>query len=309
MSRKILVTGGAGYIGSLLCPTLLADGHEVTILDSFMWGVKPILHFVTHPNLRVVKDDIRNTELLRREVPKHDVVIHLAAIVGYPACPADEDLATAVNFDATREICELLSRDQLMLFASTGSTYGQVEGIATEETPINPLTLYGRTKRDCEPLVLEKDGVCLRFATVFGISPRLRLDLLINDFCYQAAHSKVIILFEGGHRRTFLHARDAAGIYPFALAHEDAMRGGIFNIGSSTMNYTKIEAAHLIRQHTEYYLHEADIGEDQDKRDYAVCYEKIESLGYTSTVSMEDGIRELLAVVPLIKLSNEWRNA
>ena len=306
----ILVTGGAGYIGSLLCPMLLEDGHRVTLLDSFMWGVKPILHFSTHPDLRIVGEDVRDPSVIEREVPRHDVVIHLAAIVGYPACASDEQLAVSTNVEATRLIADAVSPKQLLLFASTGSTYGQVEnGLATEETPINPLTLYGRTKRDCESIVLEKDGVCLRFATVFGVSPRLRLDLLVNDFCYQAWHNRVIIVFEGSHRRTFLHARDAAAIYPFALGHASEMRGQVFNVGSTRMNYAKIEVAEKIREQTEYYLHEAAIGEDEDKRDYSVCYEKVESLGYETTINLESGIREVLGIVPYVTLRNEWRNA
>ena len=307
---KILVTGGAGYIGTTLCPTLLADGHEVTVLDSFLWGVKPILHFSTHPKLRIVGKDIRETGVLAEEIPQHDAVIHLAAIVGYPACARDENLAQSTNVDATRELCRLVTPSQVLLFASTGSTYGQVEdGLATEETPINPLTLYGRTKRDCEPLVREKGGVCLRFATVFGVSPRLRLDLLVNDFCYQAYHNKVIIVFEGSHRRTFLHVRDAAAAYPFALDNIEQMRGEVYNVGSPELNFTKIDVARAIRERADYYLHEADIGEDADKRNYAVCYRKIGKLGYCAEVSLQQGIDELLRVVPYITVRNEWRNA
>ena len=307
---RVLVTGGAGYVGSVLCPMLLDEGHEVTILDNLMWGIKPILHFVNHPRLRLVGEDIRNAAVVKAEVGKHDAIVHLAAIVGYPACAADEALAVSTNYEATRTLCQATSRNQALLFASTGSTYGQVEdGMATEETPINPLTLYGRTKRDGEPLVLEKNGVCLRFATVFGVSPRLRLDLLVNDFCYQAVHNKVIIIFEGHHRRTFLHVRDAAAVYPFCLRHVERMRGQVYNIGSTDMNFTKIEIAKAIRQQAEFYLHEAEIGEDKDRRNYAVCYDKIAALGYRATVTLDDGIRELLRVVPHVRIRNEWRNA
>jgi len=306
---KVLVTGGAGYIGSILCPRLLAAGHEVTICDSFMWGVKPILHFANHPRLRIVGEDVRNKDVLQRAVPEHDAVIHLAAIVGYPACAADEPLAVSTNYEATVELCRHVSQDQVLLFASTGSTYGQVEGVATEETPINPLTLYGRTKRDSEKVVLEAGGVCLRFATLFGVSPRLRLDLLVNDFCYQAYHSKVIIIFEGCHRRTLLHVRDAAAAFAFSLDNAARMRGEIYNVGSTSMNHTKIEVAQVIQRHTPFYLHEADIGEDLDKRNYAVCYAKIGALGYEATVTLDLGIEELLRVIPFIKVRTEWRNA
>ena len=306
---KILVTGGAGYIGTILVPMLLDEGHEIILLDNFMWGVKPILGFVQNERLSLAVGDIRDERILKPAVKKADAILHLAAIVGYPACAGDEHLAETVNVNGTRLLCSSMSASQMLVFASTGSTYGQVEGIANESTPINPLTLYGRTKREGETMVLDKGGVCLRFATVFGISPRLRLDLLVNDFCYQACHNVVIILFEGHHRRTFLHARDAARSYPLVLRRYAEMKGGIFNVGSSDMNYTKMEIAQQIREHRSFYMHEAAVGEDQDKRDYEVCYEKIASLGFRAEVTMDEGIRELLKVVPYIHVQNEWRNA
>ncbi|OGV62081.1 MAG: hypothetical protein A2498_07645 [Lentisphaerae bacterium RIFOXYC12_FULL_60_16] len=306
---NILVTGGAGYIGTLLVPMLLEAGHKVILLDNFMWGVKPVLGFVHHPNLTLVAGDIRDERITAPAVRQADAILHLAAIVGYPACAGDEHLAQTVNIDGTRLICKLTGANQMLVFASTGSTYGQVEGIANETTPINPLTLYGRTKREGETMVLDKGGICLRFATVFGISPRLRLDLLVNDFCYQACHNGVIILFEGHHRRTFLHARDAARVYLLALDRYADMKGGIFNVGSSTMNYTKLDIAREIRKVRKFYLHEAAVGEDLDKRDYEVCYNKIASMGFSATVSLADGISELLKIVPYIHVQNEWRNA
>lgn len=306
---KILVTGGAGYIGSILCPMLLEKGHEIVLFDSFMWGVKPILHFVQHPGLTLVTGDVRDERHLKPVVTKADAVIHLSAIVGFPACAADESRAITTNIQGTELLCRLLTPRQALFFASTGSTYGQVEGVASEETPINPLTLYGRTKREGEKYVRDAGGVCLRFATVFGVSPRLRLDLLVNDFCYQAYHHRQIVMFEGNHRRTFLHVRDAAAVYPFALENYDQMRGAVYNVGSAAMNYTKIEIARRIQQFHPFYLHEADVGEDLDKRDYEVCYTKISALGYRATIGLDEGIQELLKVVPLIHIQNEWRNA
>ena len=306
---RILVTGGAGYIGSLLCPVLLDGGHEVILLDSLMFGVQPILHFITHPKLEVVHGDIRDPRVVAPLAAKVDAVLHLAAIVGYPACAADPTTAETTNVDGTRILLEALSPSQLVVYAGTGSTYGQCEAVATEETPINPLTLYGRTKRDAERLVVEKGGVGLRFATVFGLSPRLRLDLLVNDFCYQAYHHKQVILFEGHHRRTFLHARDAAAVYPFALDHYAAMKGDVYNVGASDMNYTKIEVAMAIQALQPFYLHEADIGEDLDKRNYEVSYAKINALGYHATITLDQGIREMLRVIPFIQQRSPWRNA
>jgi nucleoside-diphosphate-sugar epimerase len=306
---KVLVTGGAGYIGAILCPMLLDRGYKVVLLDNFMWGIHPVLHFINHPNLTVVHGDVRDRATVRKAVSSVDAVIHLAAIVGFPACAADPNLAQTTNVDGTRLVCDAVSKSQMVMFASTGSTYGQVDSICTEDTPINPLTLYGRTKRDAEKLILDEGGVGLRFATVFGLSPRLRLDLLVNDFCYQAYHNKQVILFEGHHRRTFLHSRDAAEIYPFAIEHYEQMKGQVFNIGSSDMNYTKLEIAKKVQEKQPFYLHEAAVGEDLDKRNYEVSYEKINALGYRATVTLEEGIAEVLRVVPYIKQRSEWRNA
>jgi nucleoside-diphosphate-sugar epimerase len=306
--KRILVTGGAGYIGSLLCPMLLEQGRQVLLLDNFKYGVRPILHFVTHPNLTLIDGDVRDAETVRQAVAQADAVIHLAAVVGYPACAANPRDAETTNVAGTKLLCHAVSARQPFLFASTGSTYGQVEGVANEETPINPLTLYGRTKREAESMVQDVGGASLRFATVFGISPRLRLDLLVNDFCYQAYHHKQIIIFEGNHRRTFLHVKDAAAVYPFALERYEQMRGEVYNVGSADMNYTKIEVARRIKQYQDFYLHETDVGEDLDKRDYEVCYDKIAKLGFRADIKLEDGIREVLKVVPHIRVANEWRN-
>lgn len=307
--EKILVTGGAGYIGTLLIPLLLEKGYEVTLFDRFMWGYKPILHFAANKNLRIINGDIRDRSLIAEEVKSHDIILHLAAIVGYPACSADPNQAETTNIGGTKNICTNISINQMLIFASTGSTYGKVEGICTEETPINPLSLYGSTKWQAEKMVLDKNGVGLRFATIFGISPRLRLDLLINDFVYQAIHNKQIVLFEGNVRRTFLHIKDAVMSYLFTINNYDKMKGGAYNVGDEKMNYTKREVALKILKKIEYYLHEADIGEDLDKRDYEVSYRKIRDIGFNSVVYLDEGIDELIKVLSHLYIINEWRNA
>ena len=275
---RILVTGGAGYIGSLLVPMLLKRDYKVALFDSLVWGMKPILHFASHPNLSIITGDIRDKEAITSAVRESDCVIHLASIVGYPACAADPARAVSVNVDGTRNIVEAVT-DQKLIFASTGSTYGKVDGICTEETPIAPLTLYGSTKWEAERLVTGAGGVALRFATVFGVAPRLRLDLLVNDFVYQALHNRQIVMYEGQFRRTFLHAADAARAYCFTLDRYDKLAGQAVNVGDASMNYSKRQVARIIREYVDYYLHEADIGEDQDKRDYEVSYDKIHRLG------------------------------
>lgn len=304
----VLITGGAGYVGSVLCPMLLERGHRVILLDSFTFGVRPILHFIAHPRLTVIEGDVRDEDLVRKLVAQSDAVVHLAAIVGYPACAARPQDAETINVGGTLNLCKAISKQQPLVFASTGSTYGQVEGVADEETPINPLTLYGRTKRDAERMVIDHGGIGMRFATLFGVSPRLRLDLLVNDFCYQAHSMRYIVIFEGGHRRTFLHVYDAAAVYLLALDKFEQMRGQVYNVGTRTMNYTKIDVAKAIRKHREFYLHEAAVGTDLDQRNYEVSYSKIEQLGYEATISLDQGIEELLKVVPHVHTVTEFRN-
>ncbi len=307
--ENVLVTGGAGYKGTLLIPKLLEKGYQVTLFDNFTWGYKPILHFASNKNLRIIKGDVRDVKKIKEEVYKHDNILHLAAIVGYPACSSDPERARSVNIDGTKNICSVVTKDQRLIFASTGSTYGKVEGICTEETPINPLSLYGETKWEAEKMVLDKNGVGLRFATVFGISPRLRLDLLINDFVYQAIHNKQIVMFEGYFKRTFLHAIDAVESYLFSIDNYDKMKGEAYNVGDENMNFTKKEIALKIKAKIDYYLHEADFGEDIDKRDYEVSYEKIKNLGFKANINMNIGIDELIKVLKPLTIINEWRNA
>ncbi|MCW8128837.1 MAG: NAD(P)-dependent oxidoreductase [Planctomycetota bacterium] len=308
--EKILVTGGAGYIGSVLTPMLLDAGHRVTIYDNIMYGAQPLLSFCGHRNLELVKGDVREADAVAKAVKGHDWIVHLAAIVGYPACAADPLRANSVNVEGTRNIVKSMGKGQRLIFASTGSTYGKVEGTATEETPIAPLTLYGRNKRDCEELIKGsiQDFILLRFATVFGSSPRLRLDLLVNDFVYQAIHNRQIILYEGHFRRTFLHSQDAAAVYPFCMQHYEQMRGQTYNVGDETMNYTKKEIAQMIKKYVEYYLHEAEVGHDMDQRDYAVDYSKLRTLGYRAKVSMDDGIQELVKIFRVLRTSDPLRN-
>jgi nucleoside-diphosphate-sugar epimerase len=309
--EKVLITGGAGYIGSMLAPVLLKQGYRVTIYDSFMFGAFPLLGFSMDPNLAIIKGDVRDAEAVARTVEGHDWVLHLAAIVGYPACAADPHMAVSTNVDGTRNVLAAMRPGQKLIFASTGSTYGKVQGVATEETPIAPLTLYGRTKRDAEHMIRDSqvDHVILRFATVFGSSPRMRLDLLINDFTYQAIHNRQIVLFEGHFRRTFLHSTDAAAVYPFTMKHFDEMAGRVFNVGDESMNYTKREVALKIRQYVDFYLHEAQVGNDPDQRDYEVDYSRLRVLGFQSRVSLSEGIQELIKVLRVLTISHPLRNA
>ncbi len=310
---KILVTGGAGYVGSVLIPVLLEKGHQVTILDLFLFDYTPILHFAHHPKLTVVNADIRNQGVVKQHLKGKDLIIHLAAIVGFPACARDESAAISTNIESTRTIVENMDKGQSLFFASSGSSYGRVDGICTEDTPINPLTLYGRSKAESEKIIFDSkhasNAIAFRFATVFGVSPRLRLDLLVNDFVYKAINDKIIVLYEGHFRRTFLHVNDAALSYIHLLDNFDSSKGQIFNVGADEMNYTKAEVAELIGKKVPYEIYRSDIGTDLDQRDYEVSYVKITDSGFKCTMSLEQGLDELIKVISFIKVKQQYRNA
>lgn len=305
---KVLVTGGAGYLGSLLVHELLKQKIQVVIYDNFSWGIQPILHYISDPNLEVVAGDVRDKEALKNVMRGCEYIYHLASIVGYPACKIDPIRAKTTNVGGTENLVENLEPRQNILFASTGSSYGEVNGLCTEDTPINPLTLYGETKAKAENLCLEKGGVALRFSTVFGVSTRLRLDVLVNDFVYQAIHSKQIVLYESHFRRTFLHISDAVNSFLFAMEHFNKMSGKAFNVGHKDLNYTKKDIAFLIQKYTQCHIYEGNFAKDLEKRNYEVSFDRISKQGFKAQVTLEEGIKELKKAITHIKLLNPWRN-
>jgi nucleoside-diphosphate-sugar epimerase len=307
---KLLVTGGAGYVGCVLVPHLLAQGHQVRVLDNLMYGGRGLLACFADRRFEFVKGTILDERRLRQSLDGVDAIIHLAGIVGYPACQRDPRLAQEVNLDGTRLVDQLRKRDQPIIFASTGSNYGAVVGaLCTEDTPLNPLTEYGTTKTAAERHLLEAGNtVCYRFATAFGVSPRMRFDLLVNDFVYQAKVNKDLIIYERGFKRTFIHVRDMARAFAFALDNYPKLRDDVYNVGSEDMNYNKEEVAVLIKKRVDYYLHFAEIGKDEDQRNYEVSYAKIRGKGFTTEIDMETGIEELIRAVDLIGLKNEYAN-
>lgn len=293
--EHVLVTGGAGFIGSTLVPLLLERGYRVTVYDLFKYGASPLLFISSHPNLRLVKGDICDKELMKSSLETVDAVIHLAAIVGYPACDGNEEEARRTNVTGTRVVASLLRAEQKVVYASTGSCYGAIQETCTEETPISPISLYGETKAKGEEIILDTDGVVLRLATLFGLSPRPRFDLLINQLTKVALKSKHISVYEPNFRRTFLHVRDASRAFIFALENYRIMSGNVFNVGDEAMNMTKAEAVYKIQKLLpETRITLSNDGEDKDKRDYHVSYTKIAKLGFRSSLDLNQGIQELI---------------
>ncbi len=294
---RILVTGGAGYLGSILVPLLLGDGHEVTVLDNFMYHQTSLLDCCHDRRVAIIRGDVRDERLLSELVPEADAILPLACLTGAPICARDPYTATAVNHDAVKAIADLKSRSQLLIFPSTNSGYGigQTDIYCDENTPLRPVSLYGRLKVEIETLLLDRgDCVTFRFATLFGISPRMRLDLLVNDFTYRAVVDHFIVLFEPHFKRNYLHVRDAARAFIHALDNYDSMKGRPCNVGLSDANLSKWELCEMIRKHVpDFYFVASEIGEDPDKRNYVVSNERIEATGFKPSVGLNEGITEL----------------
>lgn len=306
---KVFITGGAGYVGTSLIPQLLEKKYHVTVFDNLMFGGDYILPFFRNPNFHFIKGDIRDKQLLKASVKESDVIIHLAAIVGFPACRKDPDLAKSVNVDGTKNLIEVTSNNQLIMYGSTGSNYGSVENICTEETPLNPLSLYGQTKTLAEKMLLEnRSTIAWRFATAFGVSARLRLDLLINDFTYKALTQGYLVVYEKHFMRTFIHVHDMGRVFLFGIENQDKMKNNVYNVGSEKMNFSKEDICNKIKAKTNAYIHYADVGEDADKRNYVVNYDKIKSLGFDTTITVEEGIDELVRALKAIQFRTPYTN-
>lgn len=308
---KILVTGGAGYIGSVLVPLLLTEGYQVIVLDNFLYQQTSLLDCCFDKKLTILRGDVRDARLLSELVPKVDAVLPLACLTGAPICMRDPETAKAVNRDAVKTLLDLMSPRQLMVFPSTNSGYGvgQQDIYCDEDTPLRPLSWYGRLKVEIESVLLERGNcVTFRFATLFGVSPRMRLDLLVNDFTYRAVVDRFIVLFEPHFKRNYLHVRDAARAFMHALANYEQMKGCPYNVGLSEANLSKWELCEVIQKYVpDFCFMTAEVGKDPDQRNYIVSNQRIEATGFKPSVSLNEGIEELIKGYQIIR-RNQYSN-
>jgi len=290
--ERILITGGAGYKGVLLAHKLLDAGHEVTILDNFMYGYVPVLHLLSYPKLTVIKRDVRVEDY--DHLKNYDIIFHLAGISGYPACEANPNSAKLINVDATRNICSHLGKHQLLIYASTTSFYGKSGAVCDENSEVSPVSMYGITKYQGEQIVMQHpNSISLRFATVFGVSPKMRPDLLVNDFVYKAVTERSLVLFESVTKRTFIHMSDTINAYHHALKHKDTMHGNIYNVGSNDLNFTKMDIAKAVQAQTQCTIIDSEM-KDFDTRNFVINFDKVTKTGYRVQYTLDDGIRDLV---------------
>jgi nucleoside-diphosphate-sugar epimerase len=299
---KVLITGGAGYLGSNLTRHLLEAGYSVTVLDNLMYDQVTLLHLFGNPKFQFELGDVRDKKLLQELVELNDVIIPLAAIVGMPACKANPELTVAVNYQQVADIVEVLRDDQKLILPNTNSQYGSSDSIITEESPFNPLSLYAKTKCDAENTMLAKgNGVSLRLATVFGVSPRMRTDLLVNDFVYKSVVDGYLVLFEAHFKRNYIHVQDIARTFQFIIENYDKCKGHAFNVGLSTANLSKLELAEKIKSHIpSLVIKQDDFKEDFDKRNYIVSNEKLEALGWKPIYDLDYGIKQLISAYKIV---------
>ena len=299
---KVLITGGAGYLGSNLTRHLLEAGYTVTVLDNLMYDQVTLLHLFSNPKFQFELGDVRDKKLLQDLVGLNDVIIPLAAIVGMPACKANPELTVAVNYQQVADIVEVLRDDQKLILPNTNSQYGSSDSIITEESPFNPLSLYAKTKCDAENTMLANgNGVSLRLATVFGVSPRMRTDLLVNDFVYKSVVDGYLVLFEAHFKRNYIHVQDIARTFQFIIENYEKCKGQAFNVGLSTANLSKLELAEKIKSHIpSLVIKQDDFKEDFDKRNYIVSNEKLEALGWKPIYDLDYGIKQLISAYKIV---------
>jgi nucleoside-diphosphate-sugar epimerase len=301
--KKVLITGGAGYLGSVLTEVLLGKDYQVTILDNLIYKQTSVAPFAHHPNFDFVFGDVTNEPLLKSLVETHDVIIPLAAIVGMPACKAQPELTVKVNYEQVKNITEWITKDQKLIIPNTNSQYGSSIEIITEDSPFKPLSLYAETKCNAEKAVLDSgNGIALRLATVFGMSYRMRMDLLVQDFVYKAVTDGYLVLFESHFTRNYIHIRDVVGAFLFMIENYEKCNNNAFNVGLTSANCTKLRLAQTIQTYVpDLVIVENDFKEDFDQRNYIVSNSKLENAGWVPTFTLEDGIKELIKGYQLIR--------
>ena len=307
MGLNILVTGGAGYLGSIMVPDLLAAGHKVTVLDNFMFQQSSLNHVCNNPDFSAVKGDIRIESIATPLLKKADIVIPLAAYVGAPMCSQDPVGAQTINHDAIMMMLKHVSKDQIVLMPTTNSAYGSGDenNFCTEESPLKPMSKYAIDKVAIEKVLMQhENAISFRLATVFGMSPRMRIDLLVNDFVYRAVYDRFIVLFESHFKRNYIHVRDVSRAFQHGIANIDRMKGQIYNVGLSEANVSKWELCeHIKKQIADFVFIEAAVGKDPDQRNYIVSNAKLEATGYKTSMTLAEGIAELIKGFAMIKNS------
>jgi nucleoside-diphosphate-sugar epimerase len=311
MAEKILVTGGGGYIGSTLVPELLGKGHKVTVIDSFMYEQPSLAHVCHHPDLTIIRGDVRSESLMLTLLKQADIVIPLAAYVGAPLCNKDPVGSNTTNHGAILMMLKNLSKEQRVLMPTTNSAYGSggKNNECDETSPLNPISTYAKDKVEIEKALLQRENsISFRLATVFGMSPRMRLDLLVNDFTYRAVSDRFIVLFEAHFKRNYIHIRDVMRVFLHGLEKFDSMKGQIYNVGLSEANLSKLELCERIQKHVpEFVFVEAAHGKDPDQRNYIVSNKKLEATGWSPKHSLDAGLQELIKGYQMIR-NNRFSN-
>lgn len=316
LMQKVLITGGAGYLGSVITGHLLEKGFAVTCLDDLRYGQNSLFTYASNPNFNFIYGDVRDKELLKKILSEFEVIIPLAAIVGMPACNAKQIDALSINYEAIVMINELRSEKQKLIYPTTNSGYGTKSGdvFCTEETPLEPISLYGKTKADAETYLQAagkagKDVITLRLATVFGISPRMRTDLLVNDFVYKAMTDGYVVMYEAHFKRNYIHIKDVARCFEHCIINFDKMKNNVYNLGLEDANISKMELAEKIKSYIKKFeLISMEIGEDPDKRNYIVSNKKIMATGFTPQYSLDYGIKELIKGYSILLKNNPYKN-
>ena len=300
--KKVLITGGAGYIGSTLTELLLNKGYKVDVLDDLSLRQLSLLGVCNNPNFNLIQKDATDFDYLIKLVKDYDIIIPLAAIVGAPACDTNKELATKLNYLQITKIVDNMSKDQKLLMPNTNSQYGSSDKIITEESPFNPLSHYAKTKCDAEDYIMDSgNGICFRLATVFGASPRMRTDLLVNDFVHKAIVDGYLVLFQSHFKRNYIHVKDIANTFLFGIEHYDEMNGDVFNVGLSEANLSKMELAQKVKEYIpNLVIVEDDYSSDFDNRNYIVSNDKLEGLGWKPQYSIDSGIEELIKAYKMI---------